>query len=750
MEVVVMNREQAEHIAREHLRPQQIDDNDIHQWLEWLENAVRGIGLGSNKTFLSGGEAGISATVWKDKCLVYNLIGDKLCLHYYQLPQEVRDWAIGRNSRRLWFIDKDKKLAMLDLRNGEWMAFNYRLSYDVLLYAEEDKVIARCSDLLAIDVLSFQDSSLKRITSIPIFLGTVGDGVGQKILDSTFVPEEERFLILVCVYRNVFYEERLLLNLSLDGQVKWMLRFGENDVKLCYPFAVFFEKESKELFYVDLRKVPFNSVKIELKLKPVEKGLRLELHNAFVFGDELIIAVDELRRYLKVLVRVQSNSEVLHYVKGRWNRLGQLGKLLIGSGGFIYNLVDQQVVRGKKWSALLRQAIQDELEGQHRLSPIAKPFPIKIQCGAENSTPHTFQVFIRDSSVHIADARDKNFRLTNFVSSSSGDVLFLVNETAYFVPRDKVQIHYLLPELEGLLVGGWNKFTFDEQGRMWLCDHRGRFTVVVSPRGQEQHGFVLKSLARASVRTIAAYANRLAIALNSGDLYIYHYDGQFIEEAFRWKSDKEITGIKPDVVGKGWWVVMEGNVLSYLEPNANRLEPLAQLPHEIGIFGDWPDQTYFAYVNEANQICYTSNPRDGWQQTSLQNVLDGRQGYRLLLDSLHRLGGEFFLLASLYKETLLRPEAYLFMTLQSERIEPISMFHIPTYLTRYADWLLLYADAPLIPASSEIICTLMNEVPENKGLLFYSPSTGQFFAKPHVPYSIGQAMNRLLKKWVSR
>lgn len=140
--------------------------------------------MGSNKTFLSGGEAGVSATVWKDKCLVYNLIGDKLCLHYYQLPQEVRDWAIGRNSRRLWFIDKDKKLAMLDLRNGEWMAFNYRLSYDALLYAEEDKVIARCSDLLAIDVLSFQDSSLKRITSIPIFLGTVGDGVGQKILDS--------------------------------------------------------------------------------------------------------------------------------------------------------------------------------------------------------------------------------------------------------------------------------------------------------------------------------------------------------------------------------------------------------------------------------------------------------------------------------------------------------------------------------------------------------------------------------------
>lgn len=740
-----MSQAQAKHTAWRYLAPQQLDDDAVNRLLKQLKNRFKD----STKVLASGGEAGPSAIVWKDNCLVYNST-DNSSWNYYQLPQEARDWAIGRNSARLWLITKNNKLAILDLRNGEWINFDHKLSYEALLYAEEDKVMASCPDLCVVDVLSLQDFSLKRIVSIPFPADVLGDRLDHKVIGNAFLPEEEQLLALVNVHRHLFlHEEHVLLKLSLDGQLrKWMSRFQAEAVKLCYPFVAFVEWLSeKELFYADLRKDPIRPAHIKLEFQSGEEKPRLELHNAFVFSDELIVAVNVFSQHRRALVRVRDHPEVLHYEKGKWRYLSQLGKFLIDNDGFVYDLVDQRVVWEKRWSALFREAIQYELERQRQLSPVTKPLSIKAQQEAENSTPNTFQVFIRDSSVQIAHERNNNFSLRNFISSSSGHVLLWANGTAHFLTRDSAQIHSLLPEPRGQWGYGWPNFTFDEQERMWFVDYYARFAAIVSSRGQEKQGFVLDPFRQSPVKTLAAYANSLAIALYGGTLIIYHYDGQSIEETFRWTSDKDVTGIKPDVVRKGWWIVVKDNVLSYLEPKTNRVETFAQLPHDISIFGDWPDQTYFAYVNETNQMCYTSNPLDGWQETSLRDVLEGGQSYRLLLNSLHRLdGGVFFLLASLYKGTLLKPEAYLFMTMQSDRVEPLAMFQTPTHLTHYGDWLLLYADTPIVPLPSEITGVSIDDIPENNGILFYSPSTGQFSVEPHVTYSIGQAMYRFMKK----
>ncbi|MEM4205003.1 MAG: hypothetical protein QXS54_13125, partial [Candidatus Methanomethylicaceae archaeon] len=136
-----MMSEQQNKVVIKHLTLELLDDDALNHayWIAALRKVV-----------VSSG--GIAAVVGDAHCLVH----EHHRWYHYQLPEEWRSWALARDSARLWGIASDGQLARLDLRSGEWIAFQHRIDYGSILYAEDDVVIAQGKDILAIDVLRLE------------------------------------------------------------------------------------------------------------------------------------------------------------------------------------------------------------------------------------------------------------------------------------------------------------------------------------------------------------------------------------------------------------------------------------------------------------------------------------------------------------------------------------------------------------------------------------------------------------------
>ncbi|MEM4234959.1 MAG: hypothetical protein QXU75_07405, partial [Candidatus Methanomethylicaceae archaeon] len=138
---------------------------------------------------------------------------------------------------------------------------------------------------------------------------------------------------------------------------------------------------------------------------------------------------------------------------------------------------------------------------------------------------------------------------------------------------------------------------------------------------------------------------------------------------------------------------------------------------------------------------YTLNPKEGWHQVPLRNLVQKRSSYSYPHPaSMSSDGDTIFVLVD-------AEDACLLVRLQSGNAELISAFERKSnsiQFARWGDWLVLYSDEPLVFAQAYANHAERKELPENKGILFFHLPTNQFYAKPHQPYAITDALRRML------
>ncbi|MEM4203896.1 MAG: hypothetical protein QXS54_07490 [Candidatus Methanomethylicaceae archaeon] len=688
---------------------------------------------------------GIAAVVGDAHCLVHDLEHHRW--YHYQLPRKGwSSWALARDSARLWKLVIDGKLTMLDLRSGEWIAFQHHIDYGSVLYAEDDVVIAQCKNILAIDVLRLENDGLQRIVKIPLKFDFIPSAIS-----STFLPEENQFIILGNIS-----DRHTLWRLNWNGESDLILDVEGYYPSLRFPFFVVLDKKGENLVYADLRENPVKPryINLDLCLKHEQPGFpadwRLHGVSAFVFDNSLIAVLKPEYPYEQsAIIRLGKEKEFeieTKKVDGIWfnSDLCLLGRFLTLSGKWAYDLVARQEVPELPWSTLLRQAIQDEVERQQAADTTTTPIRTQAQ---ESSDIDAFKVFLRASQYRLAEIIEGK-SLEGAISSSQHSAIFFLDRvpSVYWLPRGADQLRHLLPELECLLDAeyGLVRVTFDEQERIWACDLSGKYIAVVHPDGQEGQGFVVPYRWSFQVKAIAACDNTVALA-NFNELVVYHHDEAegCLKEMLRWRSEDEITKIKPDVEERGLWVVTnirnsQRYVLKYLPLNGKVSVPrkVEEINQSIRILGDWPERVYFAYIDRSEHVLrYTLNPQKGWHRVPLQNLV---YKYPHIV-SMSSDGNAIFVLLD-------DDDGYPLIRLQADNAELISAFERKRnsiQFVRWGDWLVLYSKEPLVFKRAYANRAEITELPENKGILFFHLPTNQFYTKPFT-YAITDALRRML------
>ncbi|MEM4202600.1 MAG: hypothetical protein QXS54_00885 [Candidatus Methanomethylicaceae archaeon] len=715
-------------------------------------------------------EEGVAVVVGSRDILKYDPSDDTFW-RWFQLPegQYGYGWVMGHSSLRLWCIAGRNSLASLELRSGEWVWFENNSPYEKVLYATEDEVIVRCSGIWVIDALKLHRDQLRCVKSLSVDIPYHE----QSVSSSVFLPEEDRFLILSLTHSTRYNQECTLLGLSWDGKAEKLLEVKGSSAMFCFPYLVMLRR-SNELVYADVRRRPIELKELSIKqLNPEWKRMEMIPNKAFVLGDDLIVTLEASTQKRRALVKLGEEQKVLYEGQGYWVELNQLGRFLISvisSSQFVYDLVDQREISSVKHSMLLKQAVQYEINHQRRGQVSIKRPLLTLVSDAESMSPGGPRVSLCKLPFLISEAPANGLQFGDSISSTRGDVVFFTETnkprssafaSAYIMLKESDYLQYIKPEPDY----GWCAATFDDLGRVWLCDRSARYAVVIHSSNQGERCFALKPMDATLSRHIAAYANRVAIAFNDKSLAIYHYDGTSLEETSRWMIGEEINKIKPDLRDGGWWVLTwewnKGNRLWYLGPNGPRFIATIQAPGIIDILGDWPEKTYFVYTDDKLNLHYTLDPRDGWQHIALQSILlsqSWQQDHLIKPVSLHTIDDTVFFLLERSSSGNLSSDAWFFLRANGETPQLISAFRgDATFLSKFKsstrlecwrDWFILYSDAAftILPEYAER--SQVDELPDNGGLLFYYPSTGLFYTKPHAPYSFMSALRRMLVKKV--
>ncbi|MEM4203480.1 MAG: hypothetical protein QXS54_05355 [Candidatus Methanomethylicaceae archaeon] len=735
-----MTNQQQNKVVIKHLTPELLDDDALNR-ADWIA-ALRKVVVNSG---------GIAAVVGEEHCLVHDL--EHRRWYHYQLPRWWWSWALARDSTRLWGLVSDGQLARLDLRSGEWIAFQHRIDYESILYAEDDVVIAQGKDILSIDVLRLENDGLQRTVRIPLKF----DFIPSKI-SSAFLPEENQFITL----GNIF-DRHTLWRLNWNGELDLIL---DLDVEghypsLRFPFFVVLDNKGENLVYADLRENPVKPRYVNFDSCFKHGSSAYYWYKAFVFDNSLIVALslDERKRLAIIRLGEEEKPEIL-YDKCKSEEfkntfsvpdLCLLGRFLTsGSERWVYDLVARRASRDVPWSTLLRQVIQDEVERQQAAGTTTTPIRTQAQ---ESSDIDSLKLFLRASQYRIAEIEGKS--LKGAISSSRHSAIFFLPKvpSVYWLPRGTDQLRHLLPEFKY----GQVSVTFDEQDRIWACDRFGEYIAVVHPDQQEGQGFVLPERFSSKVKAIAVCDNTIAVA-NRNELVVYHHDEAegMLKEMLRWESKNDIRGIKPDVEERGLWVVTfiydsYRYALEYLPLNGEVSAPrkVKETNQLIHILGDWPERVYFAYIDDNDDkehvLHYTLNPKEGWHQVPLQNLVQKRSSYRYPYYkhphpvSMSSNGDLIFVLVYAYDD-------YLLVRLQSGNAELISAFETEynsVQFARWGDWLVLYSEKPLVFKQAYADRAERTELPENKGILFFHLPTSQFYTEPFT-YAITGALRRML------
>lgn len=760
------------------LKPEWLNDNKVNKvdWISMLRKVVVGAG-------------GISAVVGGHHCLVHD--PEHYHWRYYHLLKHGLDWALDRDSTRLWIIVGGGNLATLDLRSGKWTEFQHCTAYGSILYAEEDAVIVQCQNVFAIDVLRLQKDNLQRIKSIPIFRTKShmeNDSVPR--VSSTFWSEGNQFIIL-----EDLHPRQKLWKLSWDGRSEEILDFRASffEFGFKFPFLVTLDPDPSSrprLIYADLRKNPLALKHVDSSLRPEWKWWRSwMLDKIFVFDNDPIVALrlERSDEEIAALLRLGEQPEVLYERERRlykseassswwklWKayRLRQLGQFLLLGDEWVYDLVAREEKK-MPWSALLRQAICGEVELQQRQN-VTKVLST-LTSEDELSDPSTFKASLYPLSIHIAEANDRRIRLQDPLSSSSGHSSLgakLVSSgfpKLHLLLKGDEQLKYLLPEPEP----GWAIATFDEQERLWVCDSCGRYIAVVHPDREEACNLVLPTSSYSDSHSdeyadpslyrkanfIAAYNNRVAIAYYH-DLFIYRYEQKSLKELLQWKSNNDIIGIKPSIENEGWWIVTyvsdkRSCELIHLSLNKRAAvsEKVAEVAYRVRILGDWPNKLYLVYATE-HDLSYALDPRNDWHKVSLWNILKQENHLTTPLVettslvepvAMHENDDSVFFLLRATNE-----KVSFLVRLQADRPELISAFDLESWSTKISfaywnNWLVLFSDSPIVFASAYAGRAEIEKLPQNKGMLFFDLRTNQFYARPQTPYAaITNALRRML------
>lgn len=738
--------------SRIRLEPKRLDDdaiNAVYQ-TESLHKVLRG-------------SEGLSVIVGFNSCLLHDLASPSHW-HHYQLPESVKDSAMSQNSARLWVVTNSSNLATLDLHNNEWMAFHRTMHYAAILYAEEDIVFVRRETMFAIDVFKLQDEHIRRVASLPIPIAPVKQVNSEqplaheyKIEDAVFLPEENQFIILWSANhqsQSIFTLQRL----RWDGHEETILSVEAKKAMLRPPFLVLYRAKPQEFAFADLRKSPVTVKHISLDLEPKGDPSKWFLEDVFAFGDELVASLISSplnNRIIAAFVRLTGDHpEVLHRDRFAHCNLPagkQLGRFLISDEAII-DLVTRQKTIYIPRATLLRRAIQDEAKQQQRASNAKPSLPLAQE--TEHSDPNVFSVYFQTLPETVTEAFNQNIRFLDAISSEQGDFAFVAssvvdNAKACLLLKDKNQVQYLLPQSE--IFYEWSKITFDEQGRVWVCNRRADHIAVLHARKQEGVGFTVNHVIHSGPKAIAAFANYLAIACHDNTFLVYYYDGNSLMETFRRKINSQISGIKPDPKNGRWWILTLSNheemvyELKYISSDAdsNALKTIEQIPYPVAILGNWPEQVYFVYVDDEHQLHYTSDPLSGWHTIPLQHIVVKEKtqddNYVLPL-SLHSIDGSIFML-------LKTPDAYLFTHAQANTVALISAFQLKSSddlvtVAHWGNWLILRSNQSLAPARDQKEIALL---PENKGTLFFHTLSWQFYPSLYVPYAAMGTLRRVLK-----
>ncbi|MEM4203898.1 MAG: hypothetical protein QXS54_07500, partial [Candidatus Methanomethylicaceae archaeon] len=278
------------------------------------------------------------------------------------------------------------------------------------------------------------------------------------------------------------------------------------------------------------------------------------------------------------------------------------------------------------------------------------------------------------------------------------------------------------------------------------------YIAVVHPDQQEGQGFVLPERFSSKVEAIAVCDNIIALASHN-ELVVYHHDQAegMLKEMLRWRSKNYISGIKPDVEEQGLWVVTyirssQRYALKYLSLDGKVSAPrkVEEINQFVHVFGDWPERVYFAYIDHKEHVLHhTLNPKEGWHQVPLRNLVQESSLYRYpgysYPVSMSSYGDVIFALVRADND-------YLLVRLQSGNAELVSAFEGELKKTRFArwgDWLVLYSSAPLVFARAYANHAEITELPENKGVLFFHLPTNRFYTKLFT-YTITDALRRML------
>lgn len=730
-----MKRQELTINVKSKLAPTRLDDKAIDQ-----KDQVKIL----HEVLVPRGAGHVSAFVGDSHCLIHQAT-DVLPWHYYHLPKLVSGYTIEQNGTRLWFITGEGKLASLDLQNSEWFEFQHSVPYVAALYAHEDKVVVYSDKLSVIDVLEFQNDTLSYVTNVPI------ERISPQhyLKNVVFLPDEERFLVLESTQR-VHESKYALLSLGWDGKADVVLNATGIDAKLSFPFITILDKNWKELIYVDLRKTPVEPKHLTLHFNAEEQQQQWSLENAFVSEGELVVVVSNYNQSLfqRALIRLGESPEVLlHETRNTNQKMGFLtgtrtkrfGRFLLSEDGLVYDHVSRKVVDHMSQSAMLRQALHDEAR-QQQTAPVSTKLPSIASQYKNNIPPDTFRVLIRPSSVHTAEVTNMRGMFSNVSSSLcsfDGDVALVRKGRVHLLLDISKKFHYVFPEPED----GWSRATFDEHGQIWLCNERGNFIAFASPSRNAGLGFVMSPW-KANAKAIAAGHNSVAIVLDDESLMLYRYDGQSLIREKRWKSKREIVGVKPDLRG-GWWIVTKGkewshpsSILSHLAPNSDYPKKVMQLPYQVQILGDWPTGVYFVYIDRDHRLCFTPNPQQGWQNVSLSGILRGSR--RLLSVSpiaLHSEADSMFVFLCVDDTEPLYwtvSRTWLLVHLESHNIELVSAFSGQWVdLVRLKNWLVLYSKEPIVAEPKYARKAKIAQLPQNEGLLCYHPARDdKFFIEP--------------------
>ncbi|MEM4202624.1 MAG: hypothetical protein QXS54_01005 [Candidatus Methanomethylicaceae archaeon] len=728
------------------LELKQLDDNALDS-KQWTRDLL--------KVFASGNEAAnVGIIVGEDYCLTCDMTRDS-SWHYYQLPTKVKDCAIEPNHQRLWFVTRFGTLAILDLHSNQWTSFEHNMYYERILYANENNVVVRSGYMYIIDDVRLQGNCLERVdTVIP-----VGFDSRNSAFDFTFLPERNCFLVLE---QRGFEDggnimnELALSSVSWDGQAEKFLSIvvSRGSGGLLFPFFVAFDQDKQELIYADLRQDLIELKRQRLDLLSKHKPSHWFLFDSFVLNDDLFIIVKESDRW--ALMKLEQRFNVLYENSGKelWRHIA--GRFLeIGTQGGILDVVRRQIVQDVSQSMLLRQLVQDEAERQKKQACITKPLKplpaVKRATVIPNLDVVKFALHTLPFQIKEAAPGD----LINSISSTTGTVAAFLQGGLNLLLADDLHCRYVAP-------GRWEKVTFDEHGRAWLCDDIGRHIAVVRPDTQEGLVFVMlglkldKDVLKLSVKNVAAYANDLILERDDKSLVIYHYDGELLREKWRLEKNRKIegriVGIKPDitngpdVTSNGWWILtkdLEESSLAYLDNKDGSLQTKIWIRGELQLLGDWPEQTYFAYLDHTGHLLYTLNPSREWQHVDLGDALglrSAQQEYSMKLISLHSVGDEIFTLIE-------RNDALLFMRVQAESAQLISAFRRSWHQVgsmHLGDWIVLYSNSPFVFNPAYTAQSQITELPENERMLFFFHRTGEFYATPYTPYSIRKALYRSL------